>query len=168
MKKMLFLLMALGLIVSCSSPEKEAQKLITKHLQETLNDWNSYEPVKFSSLDSAFTSVQENERYAIAHHRYDSFLKSAERITEKIIFASNRREILSYKYQAELDLNMARNYYDLAQRIDSLFVPEFKGWSITHIYRANNAMGAKVIFNEKYIFDPEITTIIKTEKMDGD
>ena len=76
MKKMLFLLMALGLVIGCTSPEKEAQKLITKHLQETLNDWDSYESVKFSSLDSAFTSVQENEHYAVAYHRYDSLLKS--------------------------------------------------------------------------------------------
>ena len=55
--------MTLGLVIGCTSPEKGAQKLIAKHLQETLNDWGSYEPVKFSSLDSAFTSVQEYEDY---------------------------------------------------------------------------------------------------------
>ena len=63
MEKMLFLLMIQGLVIGCTSPKKEAQKLITKHLQETLNDWDGYEPVKFSSLDSAFTSVQEYEDY---------------------------------------------------------------------------------------------------------
>ena len=35
-----------------------------------------------------------------------------------------------------------------------------------HTYRANNSLGAKIIVKEKYIFDPEITKIIKTEKVD--
>ena len=47
-----------------------------------------------------------------------------------------------------------------------MFVPEFKGWEMIHTYRANNSLGAKIIVKEKYIFDPEITKIIKTEKVD--
>ncbi len=168
MKKMLFLLMALGLVIGCTSPEKEAQKLITKHLQETLNDWDNYESVKFSSLDSAFTSVQENEHYAVAYHRYDSLLKSAKENSEKMIFASNQWEAVSYKNRSESDLNMASNYYDLALSIDSMFVPEFKGWAITHTYRANNALGAKIITKEIYTFNPEITEIVNIEQINED
>jgi lipoprotein len=168
MKKTLLLLLTLGMVVGCSSPEKEAQKLITRNLQETLDDWSSYESVKFSYLDSAFTSVQENEHYAVAYHRYDSLLKSAKENSEKMIFASNQWETVSYKNRVESDLNMANNYYNLAHRIDSMFVPEFKGWAMIHTYRANNVLGAKIITKEKYTFDPEITKIIKIEKVDGD
>lgn len=168
MKKVIILLMALGLVFGCSSPEKEAQKLITKHLQETLDDWDSYESVKFSGLDSAFTSVEETELYINTYNKYDSLLKSAKKNTEKMLLASNKWEAVSYKDQAESDLYLANNCYDLVLFTDSMFVPEFKGWAIIHTYRANNVLGAKIITKEKYIFDPEITKIIKTEKVDGD
>lgn len=166
MKKALFLMIVLGALIGCSSPEKSAQKLIVKHLKETLNDWKSYESVSFGVLDSAYTSVLENDHFIVAHHRCDSLLKSAKEYTEKMISASNQWEIVSYKNRVESDLSMAKNYSNLAHHIDSMFVPEFKGWEMIHAYRANNSLGAKIIVKEKYIFDPEITKIIKTEKVD--
>lgn len=169
MEKMLFLLMIQGLVIGCTSPKKEAQKLITKHLQETLNDWNSYEPVKFSSLDSAFTSVEETEVYIKTYNKYDSLLKSAKKITEKMSLTSDQWDAFLLKKQAETDLHLANNCYDnLVFFADSLFILEFKGWSITHTYRANNTMGAKVITKEIYTFDPEITEIVNIEQINED
>lgn len=83
-----------------------------------------------------------------------------------MVLATNQWETVSYKNRGEAELGMAKNYYDLARFIDSTFVPEFKGWSMIHSFRANNAFGAKVITKEKYIFNPEITKIIKVEKID--
>lgn len=63
--KQLLLSIAISLaftIVYCScennnTPEKKAQALIKQSLEKTMNDFSSYEPVDFGTLDSTFTSV---------------------------------------------------------------------------------------------------------------
>lgn len=172
MKKALFLLMTLGLVIGCTSPEKEAQKLITKHLQETLNDWSSYESVSFGDLDSAYTSIYEDSIFQKNAITVQKYLELAKKYNTKADvysdYPSLMSEALMYLAKAKLYIDSAKSYQDKGNSMIASFCPAFKGYSVTHTYRANNTIGAKVITKEIYTFNPEITEIVNIEQINED
>ena len=51
-------------ITSCTkNPQKQAENLVKKQLETSLHDMNSYESVEFSTLDSAFSQVEDLKEY---------------------------------------------------------------------------------------------------------
>ena len=56
MKKIILLVCAITALCSCGkSNEDKARELIEAKLKTTMNDWNSYEFVEMSKVDSVFT-----------------------------------------------------------------------------------------------------------------
>ena len=56
MKKTLLLVCAIIALCSCGkSNEDKAREVIESELKTTMKDWNSYEFVEISKVDSAFT-----------------------------------------------------------------------------------------------------------------
>ena len=157
--------MALGLVVGCSSPEKEAQKLIAKHLQETLDDWDSYESVKYSGLDSAFTSIVDNQEWSDIPDKMKRFSERANsyrRLSQSYAALSRKTEESNYDKLAAECSDSIDYYFKKFKEMDSLFIPEFDGWSMIHVYRTNDNMGIKKLKREKFTFDPAITKIKKS------
>ncbi len=170
MRKLVLALLSISLIASCSpTKEKKAQKLITQQLKETLNDWSTYESVKFGTLDSSFTTLGDDSMYLSTCLKYE-FLKGKciEVVKEMEEYSGMTSEY--YRDKCNLAHTTAQMYLDSSMvyltTMDSMinhFIPSFNGWSMTHSFRANNGMGNKVIGHFKYYFDPEVTIIKKSE-----
>jgi len=152
--------------LSCSvSNEKKAKRLIKLQLEETLHDWSTYEPVKFGTLDSVFTTYEDDSLYFIVNSQYESYMeKTNESLADMKSYAgmySTYYKVL-YSY-AEAKTNMfldsARTYAPMVDSIRIHYIPLFKGWSMTHSFRSNNAMGNKTIGHFQYFFDIDITKI---------
>ena len=170
MQKLLMALFSVILISSCSlSNEKKAQKLITQHLKETLNDWSSYESVKFGTLDTTFTTFDEDSSYMYASTQFESFIEKSNKALDDMkdyagmtsVYYENKFNF--FRITAQIYLDSAEVYAPIVDSIRTNFIPVFYGWSMTHSFRANNAMGNKIIGHFKYYFDPEITAIKKSE-----
>lgn len=166
MKK--FLLFASLILVACSTPEKRAKNLIVTQLKETLHDWDSYESVKFGSLDSVYTTPFDDPSYKVI---VDDFFEAASKVhTTKEDY--DRYERLGYLFHSEkMDAltkwgSAMKTAEDLKSKMDSIeqiFVPEFKGWSMTHSFRCNNAGGHKTIHHYQYHFNKDLSTITENE-----
>ena len=62
MKKIILLVCAITALCSCGkSNEDKARELIEAKLKTTMNDWNSYEFVEMSKVDSVFTLFMHSE-----------------------------------------------------------------------------------------------------------
>ena len=153
-------------LFSCTNPEKKAQKLIKQQLKETLNDPKSYEAVNFGKLDSAFTLIKENLDYIEANAGYEVYSQST-------LDKSNYEYFDSYKLKYVVDFDLwnaeidtAKKYLAILEKMESEFIPEFKGWSMTHKLRAKNAMGAVILNEYIFYFDKDITKIINVENLD--
>lgn len=170
MRKLVLALISILLILSCSpSNEKKAQKLITQQLEETLNDWSTYEPVKFGTLDTAFTTLGDDSIYLSTCSKYE-FLKGKcnEAVKEMQEYVGMTSEYYRYKFSqagitAQTYLDSSSVYLATMDSMINNFIPTFNGWSMTHSFRANNGMGNKVIGHFRYYFDPEVTIIKKSE-----
>ncbi len=169
MKKTILSLACIVIFVGCSSPDKNAKKLIEEELRTTLHDWSSYESVKYGTLDSAFTTLFDNPEFVTIASKtvtYNKLLTEAmddykgyEDMTSN--WAISKRRALLNKAKSYLD---SANYYTpMYEKMDSLFIPEFKGWKMQHSYRANNAAGNKGIAHYMYYFNKEITKVLDVE-----
>lgn len=174
MKKILLAFIVLSSI-ACSSPEKKAQGVIKRQLKETLDDWSSYESIKFSTLDSAYTSVFDDSLY---RKEFDGFLSVVERCEEydrkideatnlansayssisKIRYLDKAIKLMDEHHILVDSLSFYKNNMD---KIEEDFVPKFKGWSMEHLYRAKDKNGIMNIYHKKYHFDEYITEIDK-------
>jgi len=165
MKRLLVVMLAVTMMFGgCSeSNEKKAQRLIKEQLNVTLHDLNSYESVEFGKLDSVFNNLLEE----------DSFKKYFSR---RLICQKMRndmfREATAIRYFDEQKSDELRNnayidstwhYKQLEDSIKRNFIPKFKGWSMSHSFRANNASGNKVLVHKMYCFDEFITEILEDE-----
>jgi len=162
--------MSIVFLASCSvTPEKKAKELIEVNLKQSLHDWNSYEPVKYSKLDSLFTRIYDHPEYKQALEKAEFYSKQIDEYEKKINENANTpygRANYNIWYETQVTLlDSAIHYVEVKKRIDSLFVPQFDGWRMQHSYRANNAMGNKVITHRSYFFDKDINQIIKVEDL---
>lgn len=160
-----------GLIfLSCStSLEDKAKKLIKNHLHETLHDEKSYESVSYGGLDSVFTTISDNDTYIMSIAKYEFYSDKSDKSMEDFNLYIDLYSD-TYKRKAIKSLANAREYLDsmkvYAPILDSIkdnFMPEFKGWSMKHSYRANNASGNKIIGHFRFYFDIGLTEIVDTK-----
>ncbi len=170
---LLFAAIACAAFVGCSNPEKHAQKLVKQQLKETLHDWNSYESVKFGSLDSVYTTVLENPEYKTMSDEFVELVNEMRSAMDDYkrykdmgyLFASERKAAFDKMTECN---NICEPLKFKMDSIENIFVPEFKGWSIDHSFRANNLAGHKGIHHERYYFDKEITQIVDSEDIGED
>ncbi len=177
MKKKYFLVTIALVLVGCSTPERRAQGLIKAHLKENLHDFGSYESIKFGELDSVYTTVLDNSEYTMAMYLYDAFEESRKESLAKVnkyldyVSFYGDNEYVKDDLHAELQhLNQLTDSTTLFLRtmakIEKDFIPSFKGWSMSHTFRANNAMGAKIMSHKEYIFDKDITRVLSEKDSD--
>lgn len=136
MKKTLFIAMMALVMASCSkSPEQIAQQLIKKTFTEIMDDPSSYEVVGFGSLDSTFTTLEDNVEYVAAYDAYQN-------------------------YRENYEFDEARVELEKAIAIKESFKSEFKGWKMSHSFRCKNAFGAVVLNEVDIYFNKELTEIV--------
>lgn len=173
MKRAFYNLLIILLLVSCTNPEKKSKELINQYMKEHLNDFGSYEAVKYETLDSAFTSVMDTEDWRKYDKKYLEFEEKANKETEKMnrlidnmgfhslyTYKVDKFTMETLKNKVSQDTDSMRFYNNKMISMHKNFVKEFKGWSLSHTYRANNALGNKVIKNTVFFFDKEIEKIL--------
>ena len=170
MKKITILIVAVTLLVSCSNPEKKAQKLIEKELQTSLNDPKSYESVNFGSLDSVFTSPSRDIDYIGYKSKYDVYTNAYEEQMAKVKLYSG---LSIYYDETKFALEMAQIYLDTVEvvsakmiEISTNFVYEFDGWKMKHTFRGKNAFGAVIVSSMMFYFDKELTKVYYSDPIE--
>jgi len=161
MKKIILILIFLS---SCNtSPEQKAEKLIEEYLRKSLNDYKSYEPVEFSSLDTIFSSLDTWKPYdSIARLRdaADVIAKTFKQENEKYFY--NKPKLAnSFLQDALKEEDTVRTMTNLLDSMNRKFFPKRIGWKMTHTLRAKNAFGAVVLNKITYFFDENLTRVIK-------
>lgn len=184
MKKILLAAFAiLSLVCQAQNPAalrlSKAKALVRKELKGSLHDYASYEPVRWSSLDSVFSSVEDDPRIC---RLMDDLMEKHSKLPGdpsniglfmdmsgvekqwKDALDNSKNEDLSTDFQLKCLNNwIAISDFNVAQKkakeaIDA-FESRFIGWSISHRFRAKNPLGAKVITEWVFRFDPDVKVI---------
>lgn len=147
-------------LFSCSkSPEETSQFLIQDYLKNTMKDWESYESVKFGSLDSAFTIYTDTQESIFEMKKIDSINNISSdfqnRANENISAALKVELLDSAIFYNEMGKKLLNEYN---RKLNS-FKGEFNGWKMEHTFRGNNSYGAKTIETMLFYFDKDITRI---------
>jgi hypothetical protein len=143
MKNVLTLVLIVLVFSACNNNEKKARKLIKEYLKTSMNDFSSYEPVEFSTLDSTYSSYEESEE----SHRLKEEIKN----TRLAVF------------------DISVDYFDYKKKIDSLigvdsllsksFIPDHNGYAMSHKFRGKNAFSAIMLKEYGYYFDKDLTKV---------
>lgn len=153
---------------SCTTPEKEAQKIIKDELYSTMNDFNSYEPISFSGLDSLFSTYEMDSAY-IKNEKLKIKFKELSDFAE-IRIKENRTdpEYMSKDGKSRIDMSIfvaniiyEKEWYKLMRdSILSNFKPKFIGFKMLHKFREKNSIGATMINERVFYFDEMIKKTI--------
>ena len=71
MKKLLLFSVCMAILCSCNSNQKKAERLVKQYMKENLDDYKSYEPIKFSELEPILIKEQAEKvlKVAIDHKK---------------------------------------------------------------------------------------------------
>lgn len=172
------------MLASCNlSPETKANHLIKKAMKMSLYQADTYDPVS-TQLDSAFTPFDDPAFY-------DKALKAC-KLTQKITEYQSEMELTRTQMSIFDDPYSAfsRNEYSTAkEKHDKLLAkkteaenklkqyaaelktamekkPQFIGFKATHSYRADNNAGQTVFGETVFLFDKDISQIVKAYDCD--
>jgi len=141
--------------------EQKTKVLIKKYLFEHLNDFNSYEPVLYSQIDTLFSSIESDPIYKTKVLEAVKMKKECDE-TQKLIvdLAPYSKDINNDKDILE---RIWKKYFDKLQQ-NIKYVEFYKGnpigFKLNHKYRANNLVGAKTLSETVFGFNFLMTEII--------
>jgi hypothetical protein len=148
-------------LASCNSNDNDAKSLVSDYMSKSLMDASSYESVEFTELDSTFsifyfTTEAEllRTKRDLAHAR--AFELKLDNITE------NSSDILDSIRVYE---QMERESQQLLDEREQHYKGEFDGWTTVHTYRAKNGFGAYRLGKIRFIFNKDVTEIVRTNKI---
>lgn len=158
MKRKIIAIVVLGLsLASCQTNESKAKSLVEEYLSKTLNDYDSYQSVEWSSLDSVFSPFLASEEGQNTLERFQSFLRLYED-------AKNGEGDIFHRRIDYLD--SAGIYKRKLDSLEAAFVPEHIGWQITHTYRAKNLNGAYRLAKDIFYFSMDLDSVMGTEDLE--
>lgn len=158
MKKLI--LIALLFSSACSAnKEDKAKKLVKLYLDSSLNDPHSYEPIKFSKLDTLRSPAEETIEYKKFTKQLDSIHILANNLNEQMDNAKTIRQLNLISKQDKKYLKEQNELIDkrLVYALGYKGKPE--GFSINHRYRAKNSFGALGIHSTNFKIDSNMTKI---------
>ena len=151
--------------------ESKMKQLINLYMNENLADFQSYDPISYSSLDSLLLPLELDSNFKSKVALVDSLMKVYDELYKE---TEDWIEIL-YKYKTDNwkeDIQTAKNklldYFDntLTPAIDDAkqykdsYIGKPIGLKTTHKYRAKNKFGGYEIYEYIFGFDKNISTII--------
>ena len=175
-KTTIILIISILLLIGCSK-ENVAKKLVEENMKVTLNDYSNYEPLEFSELTQAYSSVEELKEYQDFSKNADNakielgkliedFLQKRKYLTGNPMYDMPIRTALVKQYK-----NICDNQDFIAETsrlIDSLkheYKPIFIGMKITHKYRTKTLDGKMRLNSKVFIFDKKVTHIISSSSL---
>lgn len=182
MKKVLLLFFACACLFSCQSRDAKISKLIKEEMFRTLYDFESYEPIETSKIDSVYTTIYTDSIIVEQAARIVAAMAIGEEYLEEIEEHNRTIEIWedSYSSTARRKVNNARDELRgileklektlkiVSEATDNIveeyekFDSEFIGWSVIHKFRCKNKGGNFDLGTYKYVFDPKFEKILYT------
>ncbi len=164
MKTNALLLTLAFLLFSCSSLEDKARKAIKENLKLTLDDYKSHEPVQYGKLEYAMSIWADAPEVTSLLKKETYYITKCMEYKEK--YELYDFDVLSKDFTMYFDLSGI--YLDSAEYIDekiktfeASFVPERIGWQMTHSFRAKSKDGNFTLNKYLFIFDKNMTRVIK-------
>jgi hypothetical protein len=159
----LFLALAF-LLCSCLSLEDKAKKTIKENLKLTLDDYKSYEPVQYGKLEYAMSIWADAPEVTNLLKKETYYITKCQEYKAKYELYSF--DVLGKDFSKYFELSGV--YLDSADLIDEKiktfetgFVPQRIGWQMTHTFRAKNKDGNFALNKYLFIFDKNMTRVIK-------
>ncbi len=187
MKKVLLFLVCVCLF-SCQSRDAKISKLIKDEMFKTLYDFESYEPIETSQIDSVFTTIymdsvviEQAERILATMDLGNKYMNEVEdhtrtiEIWEDSYSSTGRRKVSKARdelrelvVKLEKTLEIVEEATELIEKESENFVPEFIGWSVTHKFRCKSKGGNFDLGTYKYVFDPKFEKILYTVDVESE
>lgn len=158
MNRNTIILYLLAFLCSCSTPNNDqiAQDKVIDYLINTQVK-DTYKSILFGKLDSAYTSVKETEFYKYYDSKRGAFMMMR-------VLSKQYPEMYS---EDDIKSNEEQEIYfqGICDSLTSVFVPEFTGWKIQHIYQYKNKKDESVVDNFIFYLDKELQRVIKEEQI---
>ena len=157
-------------ILSCSE-EQRMHRLIKNYLYQTLDDYKSYEPISFSSIDSCYSDWTMDPLLPVIEDNY----KRASRAMDSLKRVQNYKISHNYSFREmtdDINMYVTAAYYTTvaySHKKDSIkrhYVSEFLGFGINHLFRSNNKLGGTERHNVQFIIDPSKKYVIDVRNID--
>lgn len=171
MSKKLIPLVTLCLLFACeASTENKAKALVQEDMRTYLQDYNSYDPIAFSKLDSSYTSSNQAE-FEANNRLLKTYEQRMEECTSKLkdYLANKITQEESEQYKQLLQqikdsakLCMARNS-ELMQDL----APVFSGYQIQHTFKSQDAGGSKNMHHVVYFLDSNLSRVLSRQEVAG-
>lgn len=177
-------------IVSCTSKEEKAAKLIRNELSKTLYDFDSYNPIETKVKEAKSTAFNDstcwNKANVLAYGLNDMVEKvhavtnAAEHMAiwgRPSYYSSSYSDSQYYKYKRELDeavseANLAiiicnKLAKELSVLINKLDTSQVVGWEVTHDFRCKTKGGSSEIGHYRYVINKKFDAVILCEDVEG-
>lgn len=171
-------LLLLFLFGSCKSgppgPEEKAKELIARAFKAGEDYTYRYTPGSFGKLDSAYTTYLDDPLYITYGNRVEYCLDRSTAAFSKLAEIGSRtdttkddrkreklwKEMLAASAIQKMYNDSSYFYKAKCDSLKKIYKPHYKGWKITHEYRANNVYGVQVEQKTTFYFDEALTKII--------
>lgn len=171
-----FSMMILTLLLSCKAPETGTKKVIKDYLQLNLNDFRSYEPLEYGEMDCITeydVLVSKMQTYAQRIQGLQAQADYASHMVMGNTIDENSRGILdSWCETIDCGNNIVAirdEMYMINEKLETQkdkLKRDVVVWYMTHKYRTRNRVGATIIVEQVFYFNPEKTEIVKVEDID--
>lgn len=171
MRRYVLLIALVFVFAACkNSPEERAKKLITADLKTSLHDFKSYEPVSFSGLTDAYSSVDFDsdapDLLAANKELKKQYDKAYAYEREMTALEADRKEIIAARAQSDSLMNLRKANNEAVKKILDNFKSEKIGLQMVHKFRAKTLAGNLKLSDRTYIFDSSVTKIIRSYETD--
>lgn len=187
MKKVLLFLVCASFL-GCQSRDAKISKLIKDEMFKTLYDFESYEPIETSKIDSVFTTIYtdsiviEQAVKIIATMKIsEDYIEEAEEhsrtieIWEDSYSSTGRRKVNNARDELreilsklEKSIKIVEEAQGIIKKESENFESDFIGWSVTHKFRCKSKGGNFDLGTYKYVFDPKLEKILYTVDLDSE
>lgn len=151
--KRFMLFFALMLSACTLSKQQRTEKVIKDYLQQKLKNPDTYESIKFSKLDTAFTTYINDPKYRAYMDSLDGSEVQIESGSASEKQSIKKAMVDSAFYQKEID-SIKRNY-----------VKKQNGWIVTHTYRALDRFGALSLHTSRFTLNMACDSITDVQNL---
>lgn len=165
MKNIFIIILPLLLLTACNNNDKKARSTIQEYIKLHIDNYDSYEPVSFSKIDTSF-------QYYIgtpAQLQLSALTDSLDKESEKCALLLKTDSIsIQEKKQAYDSLEKIQDIIfalvDSSMRAEKNFKPFMRGYYLEHTYRIKNKTGTTELKDEIFVLNKTLDSVIIVRK----
>lgn len=164
MKIILFMPLFFILLCGCKNDKEKAICLVDRYMFENTNDYNSYEVIEFSEVDSGVIPYLYQDsvldlfvRLRMNKLKSESYVKQFEAAQ----LLGSEVDMMKSKCIAEFYLDSVRAICEKYEHDKKEYISPNIGWQIEHKFRLKDDKGNYQIAEVAFFFNPTLDRIIK-------